>query len=84
MIAGLAALLGALPALIQALPYLLELLLLLMKSSISLVAWAKENNVKGWIQELESSVDGLLKSKTPQEKWDSAKRFADLIGNLPK
>lgn len=76
------AFLAALPEFITALPYIFQLAVQLMGIVESFVAWAKENNAKQWISELEDTMDLLRKAKTPDEKKAAAGRLGDILRSL--
>ncbi len=48
----------------------------------SFVTWAKENNAKAWISELEDTMDLLRKAKTPDEKKAAAGKIGDIMRGL--
>lgn len=69
-------------ALIQALPEFLKLLNRLGDVVERFSAWAKENNLNAWIDDLEATIDQLEKAKTPDEKLDAAHSLVGAIRKL--
>lgn len=55
-------------ALIQALPEFLSLMNQLSKAVLGFMEWAKTNDLKGWVNDLEASVDKLKKAKSSDDK----------------
>lgn len=66
-------------ALFAALPELLKLLNTLGLLAERILAWSKQHEIEKWISDLETTVDGLEKAKTSQEKLVAAKSLVDLI-----
>jgi hypothetical protein len=78
----LAAIFAALPAFLQSLPYLAKIVLQFMTAAISLVAWARQKENQSWLIELESTINAVIKSKTAEEKLESARRLSVLVSRL--
>jgi hypothetical protein len=76
------AILQALPAFIQSLPYLFQLLLKIMGIMESFTAWAKQNKLDDWLDDLEVSIDKLAKAETPKDKISVGRDFIDIIRRL--
>lgn len=68
-------------ALIQALPELFKLLNRLGDVVDRFMKWSGQNNLNGWIDNLETSIDALEKADTPQKKLDAAQQ---LVGSIRK
>lgn len=76
------ALIQALPSFFQALPYLCQVALKAIQVVERLEKWVKENKIEDRIRDIESATDQLEKAKTPDEKWDSAGKFVDIIRRI--
>ncbi len=75
MIAGIVALITALPELFKLLNRLGDVVDRFMK-------WSQQNNLNGWINDLEASIDQLEKADTVEKKLEAAKSLADAIRKL--
>lgn len=76
------AFLAALPSFVAALPFMLQLAVQVMGLVESFVTWAKENNAKQWISELEDTMNLLRKAKTPDDKKAAAGKIGDIFRSL--
>ena len=72
----------ALPAFIKSLPFLFQLLLKLMGICESFVAWAKENKLNQWLDDLERTIDDLEKADSPEKKRAAARGLVGIIRQL--
>jgi hypothetical protein len=69
-------------ALIQALPELFKLLNRLGDVVERFMKWSSQNNLHGWIDQLEASIDKLEKAETPKQKLDAAESLVGAIRKL--
>lgn len=80
--ATLFALIQALPAFIQSLPYLFQIMLKIMVVTEKFAAWAKEMNLSGWLDDLEGTMDDLIKAETPKDKIGVGRDLIDIIRRI--
>jgi hypothetical protein len=48
----------------------------------SFTAWAKQNKLDDWLDDLEVSIDKLAKAETPKDKISVGRDFIDIIRRL--
>jgi len=75
MISGIFTLIAALPELFKLLNRLGDVVDRFMK-------WSGQNNINGWIDDLEATIDKLETAQTPKQKLDAAQSLVDSIRKL--
>lgn len=66
-------------AFLQALPEFLKLMNRMGDLLDRFVKWSHDNNVSGWIDSLEQSINKLEQAKTPEDKLNAAHDLVGLI-----
>jgi hypothetical protein len=69
-------------AFFKALPELIALLSRLGALLESLLAYAHQNDINGFLDNVEKNVDGLKNAKTKNEKLNAAQNLVDLVRNI--
>jgi hypothetical protein len=69
-------------AFFKALPELLSLLSRLGALLDSIIKYAHQNDINGWLDKVEKNVDGLKNAKTREEKLTAAQNIVDIVRGI--
>ncbi len=69
-------------AFFTALPAIISLISRLGDVFQSLLQYANQNNLNGWIDSLEKQIDALKNAKTSEEKLTAAEGLVSIVRNL--